>query len=62
MPRIIPFEQLSDTDLCVDAIYESSHDGQLRGEPIKWLLSGCGNMGGFRPAGRGRDKNFVVLY
>lgn len=62
MPRIIPFDQLQDIDLYVDAIYESSHNGQLRGEPIKWLMPGCGNMGGFRPAGRGQDKNFVVLY
>jgi hypothetical protein len=62
MTKIIPFEQLGASDLIVDAVYEGTHDGQLSGEPISKLSSGIGNLGGFRPAGRGRDKKFVALY
>jgi hypothetical protein len=31
-------------------------------EPLSKLLRGSGNLGGFRAAGRGDDKKFVVLY
>jgi Restriction endonuclease AspBHI N-terminal/Restriction endonuclease len=62
MPQIFSFESLRTADLIVDAIYEGSSDGQLASEPISNLLPGCGNMGGFRLAGRGQDKNFVVLF
>jgi len=60
--KIIPFEQLSQSNLVVDAIYESTHNGLLSGEPLSKLLPGLGNMGGFRPSGRGEDKNLVVLF
>ncbi len=60
--KIIPFEQLAQSDLVVDAIYESTHNGLLSGEPLSKLLPGLGNMGGFRPSGRGEDKNLVVLF
>ena len=60
--NIIPFRDLAATDLIVDAIYESSHNGLLSGEPLSKLLPGLGNMGGFRPSGRGEDKNLVVLF
>jgi hypothetical protein len=60
--RIIPFQNLPHNDLIIDAIYESSNDGQLAGEPISKLLPGLGNMGGFRPSGRGEDKNLVALF
>lgn len=60
--RIIPFGNLSKADLIVDAVYESSPDGQLAGEPIAKLLPGSGNMGGFRVSGRGERKNWVVLF
>lgn len=62
MPKIIPFPSLRTADLIVDAVYEGSPDGQLASEPISNLLPGGGNMGGFRLAGRGQDKNFVVLF
>src|SRR5690606_12015271 len=62
MSRIIPFNKLSAADLIVDAVYESSADGQLSGEPIARLLPGSGNMGGFRVSGRGERKNWVVLF
>lgn len=62
MNRVIPFNEVSTADLIVDAIYESSGDGQLSGEPIARLLPGSGNMGGFRASGRGERKNWVVLF
>lgn len=60
--RVIPFVEVMSADLIVDAIYESSSDGQLSGEPISKLLPGSGNMGGFRVSGRGDRKNWVVLF
>jgi hypothetical protein len=60
--KIISFANLPHSDLFIDAIYESGHDGQLVGELITKLLPGLGNMGGFRPSGRGEDKNLIVLF
>lgn len=60
--KLVPHTQLSISDLIVDAIYESSADGQLSGEPIAKLLPGSGNMGGFRVSGRGERKNWIVLF
>ena len=60
--KVIDFPRLGAADLMIDAIYESSHDGQLAGEPISKLLPGLGNMGGFRPSGKGVDKNLVALF
>lgn len=62
MSQTFPFSRLPIADLIVDAIYESSTDGQLSGEPISKLLPGSGNMGGFRASGRGDRKNWVVLF
>jgi hypothetical protein len=62
MTRVIPFTELSDADLVVDAVYESSLDGQLSGEPIAKLLPGSGNRGGFRAPGRGVENHWIVLY
>lgn len=60
--KLVPHNQLSMSDLIVDAVYEGSADGQLSGEPISKLLPGSGNMGGFRVSGRGERKNWVVLF
>lgn len=60
--KLVPHTQLSISDLIVDAVYESTADGQLSGEPIAKLLQGSGNMGGFRVSGRGEQKNWVVLF
>lgn len=60
--KLVPYIQLSNSDLIVDSVYESSSDGQLAGEPIAKLLPGSGNMGGFRVSGRGEQKNWVVLF
>jgi len=46
--------------LGVDAIYEGT--SRLASDPISRLLPGCGNMGGFRMAGKGQDKQFVALF
>ncbi|ELW9530332.1 restriction endonuclease [Burkholderia cenocepacia] len=62
MTRVFPFHALATADLIVDAVYESSSDGQLSGEPIAKLLPGSGNMGGFRVSGRGERKNWVILF
>jgi Restriction endonuclease AspBHI N-terminal len=61
MPRLIEFESLSSADLIIDAIYQGK-DSQLASDPISRLPPGCGNMGGFRMAGKGRDKLFVALF
>jgi hypothetical protein len=60
--NVVSFADLPTTPLIVDAVYEGSHDGLLAGEPLSKLLPGLGNMGGFRPSGRGEDKNLVVLF
>lgn len=65
MTRIISHQDLSTSDLIVDAIYEGAATGGRGGlsdEPLGKLMPGAGNQGGFRPAGKGQDKKFVVLY
>jgi hypothetical protein len=62
MIRTIGYDQLSDADLVVDAVYEGRAGSHLAVEPLSRLLPGIGNLGGFRAAGRGADKKFVVLY
>lgn len=62
MVRVFSYEELPNADLIVDAIYEGKIGGQLSGEALSHLLPGIGNLGGFRAAGRGYDKRFVVLF
>lgn len=62
MVRIVSYENLAKADLIVDAVYEGEMGSRLSGEPLSELLPGIGNLGGFRAAGRGDDKRFVVLY
>jgi hypothetical protein len=57
----LEFESLGNADLIVDSIYERK-DSRLVSDPISRLLSSCGNMGGFRLAGKGQDKQFVALF
>ena len=33
----------------------------LSGEPLTKLIPGIANLGGFRPSGKGKTKNFIVL-
>jgi hypothetical protein len=62
MPRVIAYEELTDADLILDAVYEGLTLGHTGDDPISRLLKGAGNQGGFRAPGRGEDKKFVVLY
>ena len=60
--KIIPYKSLGDSDLIVDAVYEGGGSIGELGDPISKVLPGCGNLGGFRVAGRGKIKKLVVLY
>lgn len=60
--RIFPFNSIASADLIIDAVYEGGGPAQSLGDPISKLLSGVGNLGGFRAAGRGNRKKYVVLY
>lgn len=60
--RIVPYSELSHCDLHVDAVYEGDQGGKLAGEALSKILPGIGNLGGFRPAGRGEDKRLVALF
>jgi hypothetical protein len=60
--KLTSYEELPDSDLVVDGVYEAEVGGQLTGETLSKLMPGIGNMGGFRAAGVGEDKRFVVLY
>ena len=62
MVRIVPYAELEEADLVVDAIYEGDAGGRLSGEALSKLLPGVGNQGGFRASGRGDDKKFVALF
>jgi len=63
LPKTIPFSQLSSADLSIDAVYEGQEKtSSTGGEPISKLLPGSGNLGGFRIAGQGQRKKFIVLY
>ena len=42
-------------------MYEGGPNGNAADDPISRLLPRCGNQGGFRSAGRGTQKKFVVL-
>lgn len=59
---IISYDDLSRSDLIVDAIYEAKTGGSIEGEAISNLLPKTANAGGFRASGQGKDKKFVVLY
>jgi hypothetical protein len=60
--RIIPSTLLSSSDLIIDAVYEGGSQGNAADDPISKIVEGVGNQGGFRAAGRGPDKKYVVLY
>ena len=62
MIRGYTHQECSIADLVVDAIYEGGRAGNAGDDPIAKILLGAGNQGGFRAAGAGDDKRFVVLY
>ena len=61
MVQIIEYENLANADLIVNAVYEGRQGSHLSGEALSNLLPGIGNLGGFRPSGKGDKKKFVVL-
>lgn len=60
--KVFKHEDLSTSDLVIDAIYEGAAGGQLSGEALSRLLPGVGNLGGFRVSGKGTNKKLVILY
>lgn len=60
--KVFGFTELQDADLIIDAIYEGGASGNVGDDPISRLIPGSGNLGGFRAAGRGKVKNYIVLY
>ena len=48
----IPFDRLEESDLYVDAVYESGTVSDLRAEVLHHLLPKCGSSGGFRKVKR----------
>ena len=62
MVQIVPSQLLPTANLIIDAIYEGGKSGNASDDPISRLLKGIGNQGGFRAAGQGDQKKFVVLY
>lgn len=61
--RVFKFEDLTSTDLIVDAIYEGGRKGTSGDEPINKLVRG-GNQGGFRYVGSPAKEStkLVILY
>ncbi|MFJ6354990.1 restriction endonuclease [Streptomyces sp. NPDC092046] len=47
----VPFDQLADADLLIDAVYAGGSSGHSGDDPLARLLPGTGNQGGFRYAG-----------
>src|ERR671912_17089 len=60
MNRIIPFPELSKSELIIDAIYEGGVNGNAGDDPLNKLMY-CGNQAGFRKVGFSKPK-YVVLY
>src|SRR5262245_6632665 len=48
--------------MIVDAVYEGGQTKDAGSDAICKIMPGSGNQGGFRAAGSGEDKKFVVLY
>jgi len=59
--KIVPFGDIENTNLIVDAVYEGK-GSSLAYEPIKTIIPGLQNLGGFRYSGKGYPKKVVVLY
>lgn len=59
--KVIKYDEIESFDLIVDAVYEGK-GGSLAFEPIKKVVPGIQNLGGFRYSGRGYPKKIVILY
>jgi len=60
--KIISCNDLQTSDLIVDAIYEGGGSVGEIGDPLSRVLPGCGNLGGFRPAGRGENIPLFFIF
>jgi hypothetical protein len=60
--RVISHSDCPSADLIVDAVYEGGQTKDVGSDAISRVMPGSGNQGGFRAAGTGEDKKFVVLY
>jgi Restriction endonuclease AspBHI N-terminal len=60
--RVISHSDCPSADLIVDAVYEGGQTKDAGSDAISMAMPGSGNQGGFRAAGTGDDKKFVVLY
>ena len=60
--RIVPYCDLAQADLVIDAVYEGRNLGGVLDDPLCVLMPGCGNQSGFRHVGRGPNKKYIVLY
>jgi AspBHI-like restriction endonuclease len=63
MRKTIPFQDLSESDLLIDAAYAGGSRGNVADDPIDKLV-GVGNQGGFRYLGSPRNNTLklCVLY
>ena len=59
--KIYPFNELSKSDLIIDAIYEGGDKGNVSDDPITKIFS-VSNQGGFRYAGKINSLKYIVLY
>ena len=61
--KTIEFEELSQSNLIVDAVYKSGNNGNMSDEVLSKLMM-CENSGGFRKRGSINpfNLNYVVLY
>jgi hypothetical protein len=62
LPRVVSHSDCSSPDLIIDAVYEGGQTKDTGSDAISKVMPGSGNRGGFRAAGTGDDKKFVVLY
>jgi hypothetical protein len=58
----ISFDNLSNSHLVVDAVYDGGAAGNAGDDPISKLLKGTGNQGGFRTAGSFGNWKWIALY
>jgi len=60
--KVFSHRELHTADLVVDAVYEGGLRGNVGDDAVCRIIPGVGNLGGFRAAGQGEDKQLVVLY
>ena len=57
--KIYPFNELSKSDLIIDAIYEGGDKGNVSDDPITKIFS-VSNQGGFRYAGKINSLKYIA--